>query len=92
MRHRLLSQIEGWRLFLKRLPVSRDALFSKTPIIPNGNTPQVEALKMEVAELRAARAATASFNLPSAGDMLQSLGLDKWKDDRLRGPKVSALV
>ncbi len=46
---------------------------------------------MEVAELRAARAASAGFNLPSAGDMLQSLGLDKWKDDRLRGPKVHTL-
>ncbi len=49
---------------------------------------QIEALKMEIADLRAARAASAGFNLPSAGDMLQSLGLDKWKDDRLRGPKV----
>ena len=47
---------------------------------------QVEALKAEVAELRAAKAA--SFSLPSTGDVLQSLGLDKWKDDRLRGVKV----
>jgi hypothetical protein len=52
----------------------------------NRCSPQVEALKAEVAELRAAKAA--SFSLPSTGDVLQSLGLDKWKDDRLRGAKV----
>lgn len=46
------------------------------------------ALRAELAEVRAAK--SVSFSLPSTGDVLSSLGLDKWKDDRLRGPKVSA--
>ena len=49
----------------------------------------MEALKSEVAELRAVKAA--SFSLPTTGDVLSSLGLDKWKDDRLTGPKVCRL-
>lgn len=47
---------------------------------------QVAVLKAELAELRASKSAT--FSLPSTGDVLTSLGLDKWKDDRLKGGKV----
>lgn len=43
-------------------------------------------LKAELAELRASK--SASFSLPTTGDVLSSLGLDKWKDDRLKGGKV----
>jgi hypothetical protein len=48
---------------------------------------QVVALEQEAAELRAAARRSASARLPGAGDVLTSLGLDGWKDARLR-PKV----
>lgn len=43
-------------------------------------------MRAELAELRASK--SASFSLPTTGDVLSSLGLDKWKDDRLKGGKV----
>ena len=48
---------------------------------------QVTALEQEAAELRAAARRSSSARLPGAGDVLTSLGLDGWKDARLR-PKV----
>jgi hypothetical protein len=48
---------------------------------------QVATLEQEAAELRAAARRSASARLPGAGDVLTSLGLDGWKDARLR-PKV----
>lgn len=48
-------------------------------------------LRAELSELRAARSANLSpkpYSLPTTGDVLSSLGLDSWKDDRLKGPKV----
>ena len=45
------------------------------------------ALEQEAAELRAAARRSATARLPGAGDVLTSLGLDGWKDARLR-PKV----
>ena len=51
---------------------------------------QVAALKAELADLRAVK--SVSFSMPTTGDVLSSLGLDTWKDDRLKGqhgaPKV----
>lgn len=50
---------------------------------------QVAALEQEAAELRAAARRSSQLRLPAAGDVLASLGLDKWQDARLQ-PKVSA--
>ena len=45
------------------------------------------ALEQEAGELRAAARRGLSTRLPGAGDVLTSLGLDGWKDARLR-PKA----
>ena len=51
---------------------------------------QVEALERELAELRQARGIRL-YGLPSRADIFASLGLERWREERLLPPAASSL-